>query len=315
MSNQRSALVVAAALAALTVSCAPHARVGVYADVPGPPSLAFETEPYLVPLPGTYVYAAPDYDVDLYYADGYYWRPWEGRWYRSSRYDRGWAAYSGVPGFYTSLPRNWRNDYQSHRWRGRSWEYSRVPHHEVERNWSNWKRARRWDDDQRRYSGDRRWLDDGRRVDRRDSDVRRGDRPVSQQSDYDRRETDRREQSRPEYDRREPDRRVYESREVDRREYEERRQPVESREIQRREVERRQPVESREIQRRETEKREAAPVTREMEPRPVVHERPQQVERDSRPRESRDVTPRGRGQVRKDENRDGIDDSLQQRPR
>ena len=65
MKRHRIALISAAALAALTISCAPHARVGVYADVPGPPALAFETEPYLVPLPGTYAYGVPDYDVDL----------------------------------------------------------------------------------------------------------------------------------------------------------------------------------------------------------------------------------------------------------
>jgi hypothetical protein len=335
MKRHRIALISAAALAALTISCAPHARVGVYADVPGPPAFAFETEPYLVPLPGTYAYGVPDYDVDLYYADGYYWRPWQGRWYRSTYYDRGWVSYSGIPFFYSSVPRGWRDDYRSSRWRGRSWEYARVPRHEVERNWSSWKRERRWDEDQRRYTGDRRWHDD-----RRHGDTRQG----AVQRDYDRREAERRAESRPDYDRREPDRRaadgrVYETREVDRRVYDGR-QPVERREVEQRNVEvERRPVERREIEqrnveierrpvqrreveqrnveieRREVERREAAPVRRGPEPRPVVQERrtieTQQVERNGR---GPVATPRGRGPSMKDENRDGIDDR-EQRPR
>jgi hypothetical protein len=313
----------AAALAATTISCAPHARVGVYADVPGPPALAFEADPYFVPLPGTYAYAVPNYDVDLYYSDGYYWRPWQGRWYRSSYYDRGWISYSGVPRFYTSIPRDWRNDYYAHRWRGRSWDYARVPRHEVERNWSSWKRERRWDDDQRRYTGDRRWHDDRRHSDGRDWDGRDNDRTSG--------------------DRREPDRRTYENREVERRTYESSSQPVErreyeqrsvevaprpvdrryeSREVERRTQDGRQPVQRREIQqrsveveRRPVERREVTP-GRQSPPRPVIHERrtieKRQVERDNRGQgEGREATPRGRGPVRKDENRDGIDDSMQ----
>jgi hypothetical protein len=330
MKTQRIALLSAAALAALTISCSPHARVGVYADVPGPPALAFESEPYLVPLPGTYAYGLPDYDVDLYYADGYYWRPWQGRWYRSSYYDRGWVSYSGVPFFYSSLPRNWRDDYRSNRWRGRSWDYARVPRHEVERNWSTWKRERRWADDQRRYTGDRRWHGDGRR----DWDGREASRGGTIQRDYDRRETERRTQSRPDYDGREPDRRVYETREVERR-YDGRqpverraieqrnveieRRPVERREIEQRNVEiERRPVERREIERRNVEierrpveRREVAPVRRGPEPRPVVQER-RTIERQQIQR-GPVATPRGRGPSVKDENRDGIDDRQQGR--
>ncbi|MFN2427271.1 MAG: hypothetical protein ABR587_12580 [Candidatus Binatia bacterium] len=354
----RPAFIAASALAALTISCAPHARVGMYGNVPGPPGLAFETDPYFVPLPGTYAYAVPDYDIDLYYADGYYWRPWQGRWYQSTHYNRGWVSFAGVPRFYSSIPNNWRNDYRSNRWRGRSWDYARVPRHEVEQNWSTWKRERRWDDDQRRYTGDRRWHDDGRQSGRRDWDDRDGNR---------RGDTDRREQSRPVTgpDRRD-DGRVYERREGERRTYDAR-QPVERRsveprtvDVQRRDAQRRaeeprvierreavpvrreaaQPrpaVERRTIERREAvpvrrevapqprpavqerrtiERREAVPVRREVtpQPRPAVQERRtierQQVAPASRA-EGRDVPPRRRGPVAKDENRDGIDDSLQ----
>jgi hypothetical protein len=361
--NQRLALVTAAALAAFTISCGPHARVGLYADVPGPPSLSFESDPYLVPLPGTYAYGVPDYGVDLYYADGYYWRPWQGRWYRSQSYDRGWVGFSGVPRFYTSLPRNWRDDYRANRWRGRSWDYARVPRHEVERNWSTWKRERRWADDPRRYSGDRRWHDDGRReAGRRDWDGR-DDRRGPDRGDYDRRDRgddrrgddrrgtnqirpdyDGRQQSRTDYDRREPnrrdvDRRVYENREVERREV---RQPIGTREVERRQVERRdvrQPIETRgddfqrgaferpqpgvrnvEVERRAVDRREIERRgVNQMQTRPVIQERRPVERQPSSPGVRRGQTQpgptqRGRGQVRKDANRDGIDDS-QQAPR
>jgi hypothetical protein len=339
MTKLRYALL-AAALAATTISCAPHhARVGVYADVPGPPALAFESDPYFVPLPGTYAYAVPDYDVDLYYSDGYYWRPWQGRWYRSTYYDRGWVSYSGVPRFYTSIPRGWRNDYYSNRWRGRSWDYARVPRHEVERNWSSWKRERRWDDDQRRYTGDRRWHDhdNDRHADRRDRDGRSWEQQTS-----DRREPDRREVERREIERREVERRTYDDRQqVERREYEQRnvevsprpvdRRTYETREVERRSYDGRQPVQRREveqrsveIERRPAERRPSAgrPPAQPRavdQPRPVVQERrtveqQRQVEREPRGQsQGRDASPRGRGPGWKDENRDGIDDSTQRR--
>ncbi|MCX5747194.1 MAG: hypothetical protein NT062_32390 [Proteobacteria bacterium] len=49
------------------------------------------------------VYAAPgveviaDYDESIFFADSFYWRYDSGAWYRSSRYNGGWAVYASPP--------------------------------------------------------------------------------------------------------------------------------------------------------------------------------------------------------------------------
>jgi hypothetical protein len=44
--------------------------------------------------PGVYVIA--NYDEPIFYADGYYWYPYDGIWYRSRTYTGGWT-YSSPP--------------------------------------------------------------------------------------------------------------------------------------------------------------------------------------------------------------------------
>ena len=91
----------------------------------GPP-IAYGGQPEMVVLPGTNVYVAPGVATDLYFADGYWWRPYGGGWYRSAYYDRGWGPYSGVPGWYRGVPNNWRYNYEHHQWNGRTWNYEHV---------------------------------------------------------------------------------------------------------------------------------------------------------------------------------------------
>ena len=91
----------------------------------GPP-IAYGGQPEMVVLPGTNVYVAPGVATDLYFADGYWWRPYGGGWYRSAYYDRGWGPYSGVPGWYRGVPNNWRYNYIHHEWNGRPWNYVHV---------------------------------------------------------------------------------------------------------------------------------------------------------------------------------------------
>ncbi|MCG7852783.1 MAG: hypothetical protein MIO92_09700, partial [Methanosarcinaceae archaeon] len=58
-----------------------------------PPPIPFAAPPELIVLPETYVYVAPDIDVDLFFWNGWWWRPWEGRWFRSRNYNRDWGYY------------------------------------------------------------------------------------------------------------------------------------------------------------------------------------------------------------------------------
>jgi hypothetical protein len=65
------------------------ARVDIRISFPLPPPIVFAAPPEFIVLPDTYIYVAPDIDVDLYFWNGWWWRFWEGRWYRSHYYNRG----------------------------------------------------------------------------------------------------------------------------------------------------------------------------------------------------------------------------------
>jgi hypothetical protein len=120
------------------------ARVDVNIGIALPP-IVFAAPPALIVLPETYAYFVPDVDMDIFFYNGWWWRPWEGRWYRSRYYDRGWAHYRSVPSFYRGLHSDWRNDYREHRWRGHQWDYRPIPHRQVQRNWRGWKNTRHWE--------------------------------------------------------------------------------------------------------------------------------------------------------------------------
>jgi hypothetical protein len=136
-------------LALLLVSPTPMmAKADVGISVSLPPLIVFAAPPVVVVIPETYVYAVPDLDVDIFFYNGWWWRPWDGRWYRSRHYDSGWVYYQRVPSFYGGIPSGWRNDYRDHRWGGHQWNYQRIPHQQLQRNWSNWEKNRHWEKQQ-----------------------------------------------------------------------------------------------------------------------------------------------------------------------
>jgi len=124
------------------------AGVNVNVGIALPPPIVFAAPPVLIVLPETYVYVAPDVDVDIFFYNGWWWRPWERRWYRSQYHNSGWARYQGVPSFYAGIPPGWRNDYRDHRWRGHQWNYQRIPHQQVQGNWKDWQKNRHWEKQQ-----------------------------------------------------------------------------------------------------------------------------------------------------------------------
>ena len=124
------------------------AGVDVGVSISLPPLIVFASPPEMVVLPETYVYVVPDSDVDIFFYDGWWWRPWEGRWYRSRNYGSGWVHYRRVPNFYSGIPSGWRNDYREHRWGGQPWNHQRIPHQQVQRNWSTWKKDKHWEKQQ-----------------------------------------------------------------------------------------------------------------------------------------------------------------------
>lgn len=113
--------------------------------IPRPPPIVFVKPPELIVLPGTYVYTVPDIPVDIFFYSGWWWRLWEGRWYRSRNYRSGWAFYKSVPAFYAAIPSDWRENYRERLWEGKEWDCRRLPYHQVQRNWKAWEQHRYWE--------------------------------------------------------------------------------------------------------------------------------------------------------------------------
>jgi hypothetical protein len=121
------------------------AQADVEINVSLPPAVVFAAPPAMVVLPETNVYVAPDANVDIFFYQGWWWRPWKGRWYRSQNYNSDWGYYRSAPPFYRDVPAGWRNDYRNHRWQGHPWNYQRVPHSQVQSNWRGWEQNRHWE--------------------------------------------------------------------------------------------------------------------------------------------------------------------------
>ena len=110
-----------------------------------PPPMVFSAPPEVVVLPDTDIYVVPDVDQEIYFYDGWWWRPWQGRWYRSEYYDREWGYYDAVPSFYFDVDLGWRGFYRDHGWYGRPWNYERIPHQRLQQNWQSWQNDRHWE--------------------------------------------------------------------------------------------------------------------------------------------------------------------------
>ena len=129
----------------IVVPTSTMAEVDIHISIPLPPPIVFAAPPEMIVIPETYAYVAPDIDADLFFWSGWWWRLWEGRWYRSHYYDQDWGYYQSVPSFYVGIPSGWRNDYREHRWGGRPWNYQRIPNQQLRQNWNSWQKDRHWE--------------------------------------------------------------------------------------------------------------------------------------------------------------------------
>jgi hypothetical protein len=131
---------------AIVVPVATMAQVDINVNVSLPPPIAFGAPPVVIALPDSNdVYVAPDINVDLFFWNGWWWRLWEGRWYRSHYYDRGWGYYKNVPSFYFDVDPGWRGYYRDHNWYGHRWNYERIPNARLQQNWKSWHKDRHWE--------------------------------------------------------------------------------------------------------------------------------------------------------------------------
>jgi hypothetical protein len=119
--------------------------IGLNINIPLPPLITFSAPPEVVVIPETDVYADPDLNVNMYFYGGWWWRPWQGRWYRSRDYNSGWEYYRNTPSFYNRIPSGWRGAYRNHQYKGNEWNAQRIPHDQLQQNWSTWQRNRYWE--------------------------------------------------------------------------------------------------------------------------------------------------------------------------
>lgn len=133
-------------ISALTVPLPPPPPApGVRVTVPLPPPIVFPAPPEVVVLPETEVYVAPSVPEEIFFNNGWWWRPWNGRWYRSLHYDSGWGFYRGVPSWYGRVPHGWRENYRNHLWGGHPWNHHPIAHSDLQRNWRTWHDTHYWD--------------------------------------------------------------------------------------------------------------------------------------------------------------------------
>jgi hypothetical protein len=116
-----------------------------YSETP-PATSEYSEAPDVIPLPETdNVYVVSDLDIDVFFWNGWWWRPWQGGWYRSRYYSKGWGHYGGIPTFYYDVDPGWRVYYRDRKWYGNPWHYERIDYQHLHQNWQRWHDDRHWE--------------------------------------------------------------------------------------------------------------------------------------------------------------------------
>ena len=137
---RKSCLLFIGALLLVLTGSATQSEAGVSVNVGvNLPAIRFAAPPAVVVIPGTYVYMVPDIDVDVLFFQGYWWRPYEGQWYRSRDYQGRWShvAPARIPSGLRALPQDYRHRLSP--------GHERIPHRDVQRNWKKWEKDKHWD--------------------------------------------------------------------------------------------------------------------------------------------------------------------------
>jgi len=138
-------IIVALLLFSIGSSAQSEARVDVTVGV-NIPVYTFPAPPPLVVIPGSYVYAVPDVDVEILFYHGYWYRPYEGRWYRSRSYNGQWIFVSPakVPHVLIDLPPDYHHFPPVSK---------RIPYGQFRKNWRRWEKEKYWERDERWREG------------------------------------------------------------------------------------------------------------------------------------------------------------------
>jgi hypothetical protein len=134
-----------AAIFVVPIPAMARVNIGFNINIPLPPLITFSSAPEVIVIPETDVYADPDLNVNMYFYGGWWWRPWQGRWYRSRDYNSGWEYYRNTPSFYNRIPSGWRHSYRERRYKGNEWNSQRIHHDQLQQNWQTWQKNRYWE--------------------------------------------------------------------------------------------------------------------------------------------------------------------------
>lgn len=96
------------------------------------------SSPDVVVISGTYVYFVPDAREDVFFYHGYWYRPHNGGWYRSTEYNRDWVvvSFNSVPPPVRAVPPGFRRVPPGH---------EKIPYGQLKKNWKSWEKERRWE--------------------------------------------------------------------------------------------------------------------------------------------------------------------------
>jgi len=117
---------------------AAEVNINVGIKAPPPPPLAIPAPPPMFVIPRTYVYFAPEVDVDVFFYQGYWYRPYRGNWYRSRTYNGKWIYISSarVPRAVINVPPDFRHVPPGHR---------HIAYGDVRKNWRTWEKDKYWE--------------------------------------------------------------------------------------------------------------------------------------------------------------------------
>ncbi len=122
-----------------------NVNVGIF---PPPPPFHLSAPPPVFVIPGTYVYAVPDISTEILFYQGYWYRPYEGRWYRSKSYNGPWVFLDStrVPRVFFDLPPGYYKIPPGHQ---------KIPYGQLKKYWGKWEREKYWEKDERWREGRR----------------------------------------------------------------------------------------------------------------------------------------------------------------
>lgn len=122
----------------LLTSASARSEINVNIGINVPPAIVVKTPPSVAVIPGTYVYFAPDINDEVFFYGGWWWRPYNGRWYRAVEFGDPWVVIEigRVPGVLLRVPRDYRNLPPGHH---------KIPYGQMKKNWRQWEKERKWE--------------------------------------------------------------------------------------------------------------------------------------------------------------------------